>query len=314
MAMARRGSATNGPPRRKRSKREKKEELVAYLCLSPFLIGFVALLAYPLLASLYYSFTNYPLLRGPVWAGLWNYRLLLDDPLFWKSLRVTAIFTAVVVPGTIIIGYAIALLLNQRVRLMPVWRTAYFVPTIVPAIAAAFLWATLLNGRYGYVNEMLERVGIPGPAWFASETWVLPAFVVMTLWTAGAGMILYLAALQQVDKSLYDAARIDGANAWRRLIHISLPMTSPVILFTVITGVIGTFQMFTQGYIITNGGPNNASLFYIVFLYRNAWQSYQMGYAAAVAWVLVLILLVLTLLILVIARRFVYYEFGSRKR
>lgn len=312
--MTRKGSVTKGPPRMRRGRRARREELIAYLCLSPWLIGFVWLMAYPLAVSLYYSFTTYPLLRGPTWAGLTNYRLLLDDPLFWKSLRITLVFVAVVVPGTIIIGYGMALLLNQRVRLLPLWRTIFFIPSIVPAIAAAFLWATLLNGRYGYVNAALGKVGIDGPAWFASESWVLPAFIIMTLWTAGAGMVFYLAALQQVDKSLYDAARIDGANAWQRLIHVSLPMTSPVILFTVITGVIGTFQIFTQGYVITNGGPANASLFYIVYLYRQAWTSYQMGYASAVAWVLVLILLGLTLLILAVARKFVYYEFGSRKR
>src|SRR5262249_34359041 len=156
------------------------------------LIGFLGLMAWPLVSSLYYSFTNYPLLRGPVWAGLFNYRTLYHDPLFWKSLRVTFIFVAVVVPGTIIIGYAMALLLNQRLRWTPVWRTAFFVPSIVPAIAAAFLWSTLLNARYGYVNAGLSKVGIHGPPWFASEHWVLPAFIIMTLWTAGAGMILYL--------------------------------------------------------------------------------------------------------------------------
>jgi multiple sugar transport system permease protein len=312
--MTRTGSATKGAPRRRRSPRARRDELVAYVCLAPWLIGFVGLVARPLLASLYYSFTAYPLLKGPTWAGLLNYRTLIDDPLFWKSLRVTTIFVLVVVPGMIAIGYGIALLLNQRVRAVPLWRTVYFVPSIVPAIAAAFLWSTLLNGRSGYVNAGLGKIGIDGPAWFASETWVLPAFMMMTLWTAGGGMILYLAALQQVDKSLYDAARIDGANAWQRLIHVTLPMTSPVILFTVITGVIGTFQIFTQGYLITGGGPNNGSLFYIVFLYRNAWQSFQMGYASAVAWVLVLILMVLTLLILAVARRFVYYESGGRQR
>jgi multiple sugar transport system permease protein len=312
--MTRQGSVTTRPPRVRRGKRARRDELIAYLCLSPWLIGFFWLMAYPLLASLYYSFTSYPLLRGPTWSGLTNYRLLLDDPLFWKSLRITLVFVGVVVPGTIIIGYGMALLLNQKVRLLPLWRTVYFIPSIVPAIAAAFLWATLLNGRFGYVNAALGKVGIDGPGWFASETWVLPAFIIMTLWTAGAGMIFYLAALQQVDKSLYDAARIDGANAWQRLIHVSLPMTSPVILFTVITGVIGTFQIFTQGYVITNGGPANASLFYIVYLYRQAWVSYQMGYASAVAWVLVLILLGLTLLILAVAKKVVYYEFGGRKR
>lgn len=280
----------------------------------PWLIGFVGLTTYPLLSSLYYSFTSYPLLAGPTWAGLSNYRQLIRDPFFWKSLRITFIFVAVVVPGTVIIGYAIALLLSQRVRWLRVWRTVYFLPSIVPSITAAFMWAFILNGRYGFVNGALNNIGIDGPKWFGSERWVLPAFVIMTLWTAGGGMILYLAALQQVPQELYDAAKVDGANAWRRLVHISIPMTSPVILFTFITGVIGSFQIFTAGFIITQGGPNNASLFYVLLLYRTAWQGFQMGYASAMAWVLALIMMGLTAVTLLVARRVVYYEFAGGQR
>ncbi|MBM7789609.1 carbohydrate ABC transporter permease [Tenggerimyces flavus] len=290
----------------------RREVGIAYLCILPWLIGFVVFTAYPLIISGYYSFTHYPILGGPTWAGLDNYRDLLEDELFWKSLRVTAVYSAFAVPGSVVIGYAIAMLLNQRVRWLRVWRTAYFLPSLVPAIAGAFLWSWIFNGQYGLVNGVLRQFGVEGPQWFASEEWVLPAFVIMTLWGAGGGMILYLAALQQVPSTLYDAAEIDGANAWHRLIHISIPMTSPVILFQFVTGLIASFQIFTAGYIVTNGGPNNASLFYVLYLYRNGWQDFQMGYASALAWVLVLIMMVLTLVTLLVARRAVYYEYGGR--
>src|ERR1700722_13836861 len=234
--------------RRFRSGGSRREALVAYLFISPWLLGFLIFTAYPLLASLYYSFTNYPLLQGPRWAGLANYRQLMADPLLWQSLRITGIYVAAVVPGSVAIGYAIALLLNQKVRWLRVWRTIYFLPSVMPAIASAFLWSFIFNGEYGLVNGALRKVGVNGPAWFGSPTWVLPAFIIMTLWTAGAGIILYIAALQQVPRSLYDAALVDGANAWRRLWHITIPMTSPVILFTFLTGLIGSFQIFTAGF------------------------------------------------------------------
>jgi len=292
-----------------RHRQTRREVGIAYVCLLPWLIGLIGFTAYPLIKAAYFSFTNYLVLDQPKWTGLDNYRTLLHDALFWKSLRVTTIFTVVAVPGCVIIGYAIALLLNQKVRFMRTWRTLFFLPSLVPAIASAFLWAWIFNGQYGLVNGLLKRIGVDGPQWFGSQEWVLPAFIIMTLWTAGAGMILYLAALQQVPQSLYDAATVDGANAWQRLVHITLPMTSPVILFTLITGMISSFQIFTAGYIITEGGPNNASLFYILYLYRTGWQAFQLGYASTLAWVLVLIIGGLTAIILLASRRFVYYQF-----
>jgi multiple sugar transport system permease protein len=182
----------------------------------------------------------------------------------------------------------------------------------VPAIAGAFIWAWMFNGQYGVVNGVLSLVGIQGPEWFGSTTWVLPAFIIMTLWTAGGGMILYLAALQQVPTTLYEAASIDGANAWYRFIHVTLPMTSPVILFTFITSIIASFQIFTAGFVITQGGPDNASLFYILNLYNTGWQNFQIGYASAQAWMLVLILFAITALAFVIAKRWVFYNYAAR--
>jgi multiple sugar transport system permease protein len=311
---ARPGTLVGGQPRapRRRLTLARREALVAYLCILPWLLGLIGFTAYPLVASAFYSFTNYPLLSSPKWAGLSNYRELYHDPLFWHSLKVTVEYCVVAVPGVVIIGYVMALLLNQKVRWLRVWRTIYFLPSLVPAIAGAFLWSWMFNSQFGVVNGLLQAVGITGPQWFGSTTWVLPAFIIMTLWSAGGGLILYLAALQQVPSALYEAAKIDGANGWYRLVHVTLPMTSPIIFFTVITGIISSFQIFTAGLIITDGGPDNGSLFYILYLYQNGWVDFQMGYASALAWVLVLVMVGLTLLAFLVARRTVYYEYGSR--
>ena len=177
----------------------------------PWLIGLLCFTLYPLLSSLYYSFTNYVILSGPRWAGLANYRFMLHDPLFWTSLKVTFEFALLAVPGGMFIGYCCALLLNQKIKFLRVWRTIYFLPSLVPAIAGAFLWSWMFNSQYGVVNGVLSWFGIQGPSWYGSTTWVIPAFVIMTLWAAGSGMILYLAAIQQVPTPLYEAASIDGA-------------------------------------------------------------------------------------------------------
>ena len=289
----------------------RKRVGVAYLCLLPWLLGFVVFTAYPIVASAYYSLTDYPILDAPRWIGFDNYRDLFQDDLFWKSLRVTTVYCLAAVPGTVIVGYLIALLLNQKVRLMPLWRTVFFLPSIVPAIAAAYLWSWLLNPELGLVNTALGGLGLPKPGWFGSPDWVLPAFVLMALWSAGGNMILYLAALQQVPTAYYEAAQIDGAGPIRRLLRITLPMTSPVILFTFVTGLIGSFQVFTAGYVLTAGGPNNESLFYVLYLYLKGWRDFQMGYASAMAWILFLLMLVLTLFTILLSRRFVHYEYGG---
>ena len=301
------------PPRGRRwwwqSPRSRRQALAAYICLSPWILGFLVFIAYPIGATLFYSLNKYPILGDLTWVGLKNYTILLRDPLFWQSLRVTTIYSLVAVPGGIALGYAIALLLNQRVRWVGVWRTLYFLPSIVPAIATAYLWSWMLNPQYGLINAGLFELHLPRPEWFGSPAWVLPAFIIMTLWGSGGNLVLYLAALQQVPTSLYEAAHIDGASAWSRFIHITMPMTSPVLLFTFLTGVINSFQIFTAAYVITRGGPDNASLFYVVYLFRNGWQYFQMGYASALAYVLLLMMLVLTVITLRVSRRFVYYDY-----
>jgi multiple sugar transport system permease protein len=286
----------------------RRRILTAYLCLTPWLLGFVLFIAYPIAASFYYSLTDYPILNSPRWVGIRNYVALVHDALFWQSLKVTVVYSLAAVSGSVVLGYAIALLLNQRVLGMPVWRTLFFLPSIVPAIAAAYLWAWIFNTDFGLLSGILVFLHLPRPGWFTSPDWVLPAFIIMTLWTAGGNLIVYLAALQQVPTTLYEAAEIDGAGPWSRLVNITLPMTSPILLFTFLIGIIGSFQVFTAGYVVTNGGPGNASLFYVVYLFRNGWQYFKLGYASALAWILMLIIMLLTLVTHWASRRFVYYE------
>jgi multiple sugar transport system permease protein len=292
--------------------RSGRRAAVGYLFIGPWLLGFLIFAVYPIVMSAYYSLTNYNILNPPTYVGLQNYRYMFRDPLFWKSLTVTGIYCGVAVPGSIVVGYTLALMLSQRVRWLPVWRSVYFLPSVVPAIAGAYLWQWMFNPIYGFVNSALHYVGISGPQWFASTTWVLPTFILLALWGSGSGLLLYLAALQQVPKSLYDACKVDGGNAFQRLIHVTLPMTSPVILFQFLTSLIASFQVFTAGYVITQGGPDNASLFYILNLYENGWQYFRMGYASALAWILLLLTLGITGVTLLIARRIVYYEYAGR--
>jgi multiple sugar transport system permease protein len=213
----------------------------------------------------------------------------------------------------VIVGYCIALLLNQKIAWLSFWRVVYYLPAIVPALATAYLFSWIFNKDIGLVNGILKGFGIIGPGWFSSRQWVLPAFWIMSLWGAGAGMILYLAALQGVPTELYEAAMLDGANAWRKFIHVTLPMTSPVILFSTLMGIIASFQIFTGAYIVTGGGPADASMFYVLYLYNQAWLQMKMGYGAALAWILFTILLTLSLITLKASGRLVYYAGEARE-
>ena len=284
-----------------------------YLFLLPWIIGILLFQLGPMVASFGLSFTRYDILGPPRWVGLENLeRTFTDDPLFIKTLRVTAVFTFVFVPLSIIVGYSLALLLNRRIVGLSFWRTAFYLPAVVPTVAATYLWSWLFNRDFGPINGILWALfRIQGPTWLGSEEWVLPAFIIMSLWGAGGNLVLYLAALQQVPTELYDAAKVDGASAWQRLAHVTLPMTSFVIFFTLVTGLIGTFQIFTAGYILTDGGPNNASLFYVLYLYRVGWQYLEMGRASALAWVLFLIILGVTVVMIRSSERWVYQETGE---
>jgi multiple sugar transport system permease protein len=288
--------------------RRRREALAGYLFLSPWIVGFVTFLAGPMIASIYLSFTKYKIVRPAEWIGLDNYTRMFTDELFYHSLKVTVTYTAFSVPLGIIAALGIALLLSQKIYLSGVFRTVFYLPTVISGVAMAIVFAWIFNYRFGILNYFLSLVGIQGPSWLGHPRWALSAFVLMSLWVIGGSMVIFLAALHGVPQTLYEAAEIDGAGAWRRFWNITLPMISPAILFVLIIGTISTFQTFTQAYIMTEGGPANATLFYILYLYRNAFNWFEMGYASALAWVLFVIILVLTLILLRTSSHWVYYE------
>jgi ABC-type sugar transport system permease subunit len=297
---------------------DRAQARAGYLFISPWLIGFLALTVGPMIASLLLSFTQWsamsPISNADA-VGTANYRhLFLADETFLQSLKVTLYYVLLAVPIGQVAALAVALLMNVRVRGITVFRTIYFVPTVVSGVALAVLWLQIFNNDYGILNESLRpvlgAVGLRPPDWFGidAHTWAIPAFVIMSLWTVGGGMIIYLAGLKGIPQHLYEAATIDGAGAFRKLLNVTLPMLSPLIFFNVVMAIIGSFQVFTQAYVMTGGGPNNATLFYVLNLYRQAFEFHNMGYASAMAWILFLIVLALTILVFRASRRLVYYE------
>jgi len=286
----------------------QRESLMGYLFLSPWILGFVVFLAGPMIASFYLSFTQYKVIKAPLWVGLANYQRMFTDELFYHSLKVTVVYTAISVPLGIAAALGVAVLLNQKIIASGLFRTIFYLPSIISGVAVAIVFAWIFNFRFGILNYLLSLVGIPGPNWLGSPRWALWAFVLMSLWGIGGNVVIFLAALQGVPQSLYEAAEIDGAGSWQRFWSITLPMISPALLFVFIMGVIGTFQTFTQSYIMTGGGPANATLFYLLYLYKNAFNWFEMGYASAMAWILFLIIMACTLILLRSSTLWVHYE------
>lgn len=291
----------------------RREAIAGYLFILPWLVGFFVFQVGAMIASMGISFTRTDMLTGYHWIGLTNYAQMPQDGLFWKSLVVTAYYTFASVPLSTAVALVIALVLNQGLMAQGFYRTVYYLPSIVSGVAVAILWAWIFNPSFGLLNYGLALLGIEGPRWLFSEEWAMPAFIIMSLWGAGGSMLLYLAGFQGIPTTLYEAARIDGATGRHTFWHITLPMVSPVIFFNVIMGIIGSFQVFTSSFIMTNGGPNNATLTYVLFLYRKAFQQMNFGYASALAWVLFAITLVFTLLVFRSSAAWVYYE-GEAKR
>ncbi|UCC63370.1 MAG: sugar ABC transporter permease [Anaerolineae bacterium] len=301
----------------KRSARFWREAITGYVMASPWFIGFLVFTAGPVLLSFYYSFTFYQITVPPRWIGLTNYRILfLKDPKFLTSLYNTAYYAVLVVPLSVVSGLTLAVLMNQKIPGRSVFRTVYYLPSVVSGVANAMLWLWVLNPRYGLINVVLSWFGIKGPPWLSSAAWAKPALVVMSLWGVGGTMIIYLAGLQGVPQQLLEAAEIDGANAWQRFWHVTIPILSPTILFTIITSTIGSFQVFTQAYVWVESaggmgaGPRDSLLFYVLYLFRRAFGELRMGYASAMAWILFLIVLILTLIQFRVARYWVHYEGG----
>lgn len=294
------------------AKRRRRSLLIGLLFCSPWIIGFLIFQFYPIAMSFYYSLTEYKLFSDPVWVGLENYKNLFQDDKFFLSLYNTIYITAFGLFPHLAFALLMALLLNTNVKGQALYRTIYFLPTLVPVVASSLLWMWLFNAQYGLINEILGSLGMVQPNWLVDADWTKPAIIIMGFWGTGTTTVMYLAALQDVPKVYYEAAEMDGANYWQKFRHITLPAISPVSLFLIIMGLIGSFQFFTQGLIFAEasqsvGGPENSMLFYAIYLYQTAFSFLEMGYASAMAWVLFLIVLVLTLIIFKTSAKWVYY-------
>jgi multiple sugar transport system permease protein len=293
----------------------RREALEGYVCLAPWAIGFVVFIAAPIVTSLYLSLTDSDVLSPPKWVGLANYeRAFLGDDLFWSSLGRTFYYALLVVPVGIVGSLLAAMLLNQRLGATNVYRTLYFLPHLTPSVAAALLWVWVLQPDFGLVNYLLGMVGITGPAWFGSTEWAIPSLALIALWNGIGGnrMMIFLAGLQGVPQELADAAEVDGANGWQRFRHVTLPMISPTLFFNLVLGIIGALQVFTTALIATRGGPANATWFYALHIYTNAFQYFSMGYASALAWIFFVVMFAFTAVQMRLSSRWVYYAGGEQ--
>ncbi len=302
--------------RRKRrvSPLQKKETLAALGFISPWIIGFLVFTFGPMIASFYLSLTEYDILRPAVFVGLDNYVHLFEDPKIRQSLFNSFYYTALHVPLATIVSLTLAMILNKvSNHASGFFRTAFYLPSITPSVAIGTLWLWLLNPRIGLINRGLEFFNITGPNWISDPNWVKPGIVLMSLWSVGGTMIIFLAALREVPKELYEASRIDGANAWKQFTKITLPMISGSIFFTLIVNTIGSLQIFTEVYTMFFGQMRSstgtdAALFYVIYLFRQAFEFLNMGYASAMAWVLFIIVMILTVIQMAFSKRWVYYE------
>ncbi len=288
--------------------KRKKDTVKFFLFISPWIIGFLLFILIPMGMSLYYSFTDWDVLTKESFVGMANYAGLFQDPLFYKSLQVTGVYTLITVPLNVFLSLMTAILLNMEGRFMAFFRTLYYIPAVLSAVVVAILWQWIFNSKYGLLNDVLTKFGIEGPRWLSDPQWVMPALVIMSIWGIGGGIIMYLAGLQAVPKDLYEAATLDGARFWKKLFHITIPSMSPIILFTFLTSLIATLQTFSQAYIMTSGGPNHATLFYAYYLYQNGVVYKKMGKACAMAWLFFIAVMLLSLVVLKVSGKVVYYE------
>ncbi len=294
------------------SKSERKSLYWGLFFISPWLLGFLLFTIYPLLASGYYSLTRYDLIREPVFLGFKNFsKLFFEDAHFWNVMGNTVFYVGFAVPLGIAMAFAIATLLNSKIIGRSFFRGIIYVPSIVPAVCSAMVWLFLLNIQYGAINAILQSIGLQAIPFLSSPDLAKPSLVVVSMWSQGAAVVIFLAALQDVPRSLYEAATVDGANAWQKFRNVTIPITTPVILFNLIMGFIGAFQEFTLPWLLTGGGPMNATEFYAIHLYRNAFIYLRMGKASALAWILFFIIVIFTVILFRTSARWVYYGGGE---
>jgi multiple sugar transport system permease protein len=315
-------STTHAPGRRKRARRwasgfRRPETWAAYAFISPWIFGFLVFTSGPMVASFVLSLTDYSVIEETNYVGLENYRTLVEDPKVVTALRNTLIFTVMLVPATMAVALALAMILLRVGRAAGFFRTVFYLPNMTPPVAVAILFLLLFNGSFGLVNRALELVGIPGPFWTTDPAWIKPGLAIIGVWSVGGTMVIYLAALKNVPTQLYEAAAMDGASAWRRFRDVTLPMISPVLFFTFIILTIAGLQSFTEAYTAFFGlgsesYSSEAALFYVIYLFRQAFEFFHMGYASALAWLLFVVIMVITLIQVKVSNRFVFYQ-GERR-
>jgi multiple sugar transport system permease protein len=298
--------------RRKVNKNARREAIEGYLFVLPLLIGLLFFTVWPVIQSLIISFCKYNIVTPAKFIGAKNYVELFHDQLFWKSLLVTTIYSVISVPLGLAAGLGVALLMNSKVKGIAIFRTIYYLPAVVSGVAVSLLWVWIFNPDYGLANVATKALHLGTYKWLNDPRTALGSLILMSLWGVGGGMVIYLAGLQGVPQHLYEAANLDGANSWQQFTNVTIPMLTPVIFYNLIMGIIGSFQVFTQAFVMTGGGPNNSTLFYVLYLFRQAFNYFHMGYASAMAWVLFAIILVLTLLVFKSSSAWVYYE-GDRR-
>jgi multiple sugar transport system permease protein len=290
-----------------------RRHLEGYAFMAPWLVGFFLLTVGPMLASVLISLTNWDMMTPAKFVGLGNFNRMLSDTEFWISLYNTAYYTFLSVPLHLAAALLVALVLNARFRGMTFFRTCFYIPSVTPAVASALLWVYLFNTDFGMVNLGLQSIGLPNIGWLTDPKAAKPAFIIMGFCTIGGAMVIFLAGLQSVPEALYEAASIDGAGPFQRFLHITFPMISPVVFFNLVLGIIGSFQVFNNAFIMTSGGPRDSTLFLVLHIYNHAFMNFHMGYAAALAWVLFVIVLIFTLIQFLLANRWVYYEGGAHE-
>lgn len=309
------GSVKINPFKRQRAGKSslaRREALVAYTMILPWIIGFLIFSIGPIVATAYFSLTEYNVLSAPEFVGTRNYvKAFTRDSLFWKSLTNTAYYVFASVPLRMLVAFVLAYLLNSRIRGMSFYRTLYYMPYVAPSIAGSVLWLWMLNRRHGLINYGLGLLNLPPISWLGSEQWSKPALVLLSLWGIGGLMVIYLAALQGISKELLEAVEVDGGTWWHKLAYVTLPLMTPTFFFTLVLGMIGSFQVFEAALVVTEGGPVNSTLFYMLHAYNRAFRDFDVGYASALCWVAFVIVLILTFILFRGSRFWVYYEGGE---